>query len=126
MSARLPAVLAVVAVGGVLGSLARAVVSALTHGVWLGGGATGTLIVNVVGAVAIGYVGARSSASAWWVRPFAITGVLGGFTTFSAYALETAGLMESDALLALGYLVATVGLGVAGVALGARASGTHR
>lgn len=118
--------LAVVALGGVLGSLARATVALLAQGLWPGGGATGTLIVNTVGAVAIGYVGARSSSSGWWVRPFAITGVLGGFTTFSAYALETAGMLEANALLALGYLSATVVLGLVGVALGVRAAGAQR
>lgn len=121
MPARLPIVLAVVAAGGVLGSLARAGISVLAHGAWPGGGALGTLLVNLTGAFAIGLIGSRTAASgSWWIRPFAITGVLGGFTTFSAYALETAGLLQADRLLAFGYLTATVVLGLIGVRLGAR------
>lgn len=125
MPPRLPAVLAVVALGGVLGSLARAGVAVLASGVGAWPGAVATLVVNLVGAFAIGLVGSRTSTAsgAWWIRPFAITGVLGGFTTFSAYALETAGILEADPTLALVYLTATVVLGVLGVALGARRAG---
>lgn len=125
MPPRLPAVLAVVAVGGVIGSLGRAAVAGLAQGAWPGDGALATLVVNLVGAFAIGLVGSRATAAsaAWWVRPFAVTGVLGGFTTFSAYALETAGLLEQAPGLALAYLAGTVVLGLLGVALGVRLSG---
>ena len=125
MPPRLPAVLAVVAAGGVLGSLARAAVAVLAQGAWPGEGAFGTLIVNLVGAFAVGVIGARTAAASasWWIRPFAITGVLGGFTTFSAYALETAGLLTEAPGLALAYLAGTAVLGVLGVGLGVRLSG---
>lgn len=125
VSVRLSPVLAVVAVGGVLGSLARAAIGALALMIWPGEGAIATLIVNVIGALAIGMVGSRASASSasWWIRPFVITGVLGGFTTFSAYALETAGLLDTDPLVAAGYLVGTVVVGVVGVRVGMRIAG---
>lgn len=125
MPPRLPAVLAVVALGGVIGSLARAGVAVLVSGVEAWPGAVATLAVNLVGAFAIGLVASRTSTAsgAWWIRPFAITGVLGGFTTFSAYALETAGMIETEPTLALLYLTSTVVLGVLGVALGTRRSG---
>lgn len=114
-----------VAVGGVLGSLGRAAVGALTLAMWPGGGALATFVVNAVGALAIGMIGARASASSasWWIRPFAITGVLGGFTTFSAYATETAGLLDTHPLVAAAYLVGTVAVGLVGVRVGMRIAG---
>ena len=81
-----------VALGGALGSLAR-------HGanrLWPatpGGWPVPTLTVNLIGSFAIGllymYVAARGAA-AEQTRLFWMTGVLGGFTTYSAFALETA------------------------------------
>lgn len=125
MRARLPVTLLVIAAGGVAGALARAALTALAGDLWTGGTAIGTLVVNVVGAFAIGMIGslAAGSSAAWWVRPFAITGVLGGFTTFSAYALEAAGLLETAPATALLYIVGSVLLGLAGVRLGMRVVG---
>lgn len=116
--------LAVIAAGGVLGSLARfAVAVALglqqwdpTRLPWA------TLTVNMIGCLAIGMVAASASVAAGpaWLRPFLITGVLGGFTTFSALALET-GLLLDDGqpLVAAGYIVITMVVGLLAVRLGA-------
>jgi CrcB protein len=50
-----------------------------------------------------------------------VTGVLGGFTTFSAFGLETCGLLRDGRLAAAAInIVASVGLGLGAVALGAR------
>jgi CrcB protein len=80
-----------VALGGAAGSLARHGFSRLwpsTPGGW----PIPTLTVNLIGSFAIGliymYVAARG-ASADNARLFWMTGVLGGFTTYSAFALET-------------------------------------
>ena len=80
-----------VAFGGALGSVARYGASRL----WPaspGGWPVPTLTVNLLGSFAIGliymYVAARG-ASADNARLFWMTGVLGGFTTYSAFALET-------------------------------------
>ncbi len=122
-----PAVLAVVAGGGVIGSLGRAGAAAVLAGL-PGAAAWATLLVNVVGALAIGLLASRllAGAPAWWVRPFWITGVLGGFTTFSAYAMETGALLQAGApVLAAAYLGGTVLAGIGAAALGTRlAAGT--
>jgi len=97
-----------VALGGALGSLAR-------HGanrLWPatpGGWPVPTLTVNLIGSFAIGllymYVAARGAA-ADHARLFWMTGVLGGFTTYSAFALESTLLGFSPAGIA--YVAVTV------------------
>ena len=80
-----------------------------------------TLAVNLLGALAIGVI-ATSRAVAdgpAWVRPFAITGVLGGFTTFSAFALETGLMLDAGrGLLAAAYVLATMVAGLLAVRVG--------
>ena len=54
----------------------------------------------------------------WWLRPLVITGVLGGFTTFSAFALETGVLLDSGAQgVAVLYVGGTVLAGLLAVAI---------
>jgi fluoride exporter len=82
----------------------------------------GTLAVNVLGSLAIGLVAGwfalRGEASEPW-RLFLATGLLGGFTTFSAFSLDVALLYERGALGAAGlYVLASVGLSIAAVFAG--------
>ncbi len=112
-----PTFIALVALGGAAGSLAR-------HGVELllgtsDGLPVGTLTVNLVGAFALGAlleglatrgsdVGHRRTA-----RLLVGTGFLGGFTTYSALAVESDGLVRDGRVgLALGYVLATVVVGL--------------
>jgi CrcB protein len=92
---------------------------ALRHGVnvvavrWLGFGFPfGTLIVNVLGSFAIGlFAGyfAFRPGIAQHMRLFLTTGLLGGFTTFSAFSLDAALLIERHRYsMAAGYVVGTV------------------
>lgn len=111
-----------VAVGGALGSVARyLVVGQITR--WLGASFPwGTLTVNFVGGLTIGVL-AEAMALKWSVPPemrlFLITGILGGFTTFSAFSLEVALLAERGAMAAaLAYVVASVVLSVGAVFVG--------
>jgi len=102
---------------------------ALRHGVNLAaarllghGFPFGTLIVNVVGSFLIGalagYFLLRTGTSQH-LRLFLTTGILGGFTTFSAFSLDVAVLVERDSLvMAAGYVAASVGLALVGIALG--------
>jgi len=109
-----------IAVGGGLGALARFGLSGLVQG----RGASfplGTLAVNAVGCFLIGAVFDRLSAEA---RAFAVVGVLGGFTTFSAFGHETVELLRGGQLgLALANAGLNVGLGIGAVLLG-REAGT--
>ena len=94
---------AVGALGGALGSVARYAVS-LGAARWLGAGFPwGTLIVNVAGSFAIGLLAALVTADGrpalgGDARAFVMIGLLGGFTTFSSFSLETLNLARSGAL----------------------------
>jgi CrcB protein len=111
-----------VALGGALGSVARyLVVGQMTR--WLGAAFPwGTLTVNVVGGLAIGLL-AETMALKWSMtqetRLFLITGLLGGFTTFSAFSLEIVALVERGELGgAVAYVLASVLLSVGAVFVG--------
>lgn len=86
--------LAAVAVGGGIGAAARYGVAVA----WPGALPWTTLAVNAVGCAAIGVLMVCTESSHRLVRPFLGTGVLGGFTTFSAYALDVHGLAEDGRL----------------------------
>ncbi|WP_273454757.1 fluoride efflux transporter CrcB [Nevskia ramosa] len=81
-----------VAVGGALGSVARYLLSTLLRGA-APGFPWGTLAVNVVGGFAMGaitaYALAKPGALSDTLRLGLTTGILGGFTTFSAFSIET-------------------------------------
>jgi CrcB protein len=81
-----------------------------------------TLIINIVGSLAMGliagYFALRGELSQTW-RLFLTTGVLGGFTTFSAFSLDAALLYERGQLLAaVAYVVFSVALSIGGLFLG--------
>lgn len=114
-------VLGAISAGGVLGSEARyALTVALPDRA--GGIPWTTLLVNVGGCLVMGVVmvlvrgwGARFPL----LRPFVAVGVLGGFTTFSAYAVGIVRLLaDGRPWPALAYLALTPALAVGGVALG--------
>ena len=113
-----------VALGGALGSVARYACSGLAVR-WFGSGFPwGTLFVNVTGSFAIGVLAALLAADGRPLlgadaRAFAMVGVLGGFTTFSSFSLETLNLVRSGAVGAAGANVAlSVVLCLAGAWLG--------
>jgi fluoride exporter len=111
-------VLAVIAAGGALGSLARWGVGELVP--WNGEGFPwATFAENVSGAFALGVLMALL-LDAWpprrYVRPFVGVGLLGGYTTFSTYMLEALGLLAGDRVpLALAYLGGTLVTGLLAV-----------
>ena len=110
-----------IALGGVIGSLGRFAI-ALVVGEWNPTTLPwATLTANIVGCLAIGVVASSAAIAAGpaWLRPFLITGVLGGFTTFSALALETGLLLDAGrVLVAVGYVVVTMAAGLVAVRLG--------
>src|SRR5882757_5931000 len=112
----------IVFLGGGLGA-------ALRHGMnigvarWLGTAFPyGTLIINVTGSLVMGliagYFAFKGGLSQHW-RLFLTTGILGGYTTFSAFSLDTALLYERGELgLAALYVLGSVLLSIAGLFAG--------
>lgn len=110
--------LLVIAAGGALGSLGRwSLAEAFPHRE--GQVAWGTVVANVTGALLLGVLMVLA-LDVWpsrrYVRPFLGVGVLGGYTTFSTYMLDTRDLLASgDAVTAFGYLFGTLLGGLAAV-----------
>lgn len=103
----------------------------LRHGVNLGAARLlgvefpwGTLAVNVIGSFLIGVLAAwfafrGDSYATQSLRLFLTTGILGGFTTFSAFSLDFALLFErGDTMLAAVYVIASVALSLAAIFAG--------
>jgi CrcB protein len=105
-----------VAVGGAIGSVAR---------FWMTGAMTtltgprfpwGTLAINILGSFIIGLVAGVTLTPARMgmhpdVRIFFMTGICGGFTTFSAFSLQTLALIQTgDVVPAFGYILGSVAL----------------
>jgi len=76
--------------------------------------------VNIVGSFLMGvFVVYAAHRSAAHLSPLVMTGLLGGFTTFSAFSLEAVTLYERGAMgQALFYVALSVGLSIGGLALG--------
>ncbi|HRE44346.1 MAG TPA: fluoride efflux transporter CrcB [Terricaulis sp.] len=111
-----------VALGGAVGSVARYGVG-LAAARWLGlGFPWGTLAVNVIGGLAMGLLAARVGPEQENLRLLLGVGLLGGFTTFSAFSLETVRLMQQapahGALYVAASLILSVGACWAGMILG--------
>jgi len=83
----------------------------------------GTFAVNVIGSFLIGVVAAwfafRNDAVSQSLRLFLTTGILGGFTTFSAFSLDFALLFErGEIMAAVWYVVGSVGLSLLAIFAG--------
>jgi CrcB protein len=111
-------VVAAVAVGGVLGACARYGMG-LAWPTPVGAFPWTTFVINLVGCFVIGVflvVITEAWAAHRLVRPFFGTGVLGGFTTFSTYAVDIQRLVDSShAVTGLAYLTATLVAAMASV-----------
>jgi CrcB protein len=111
-----------IAVAGALGVLARhAVQQAVPRP---GDLPWGTFVVNISGAFAIGLLAtlvARRIDVPMWLQEAVLVGFLGGFTTFSALALETHTMIDRDRLvLAAAYSLGTLVVGLGAVVAGIR------
>ena len=109
-------------VGGGLGAVLRHAINRLAFALWGAGVPAGTMIVNVVGSLAMGLlVGLFAShpAISQSTRLFLTTGLLGGFTTFSAFSLDALALYERGQVgLAVAYVAASVMLSLVAIAAG--------
>lgn len=112
--------LAQVAVGGAIGSMLR---YATNLGAWrlIGPGFPwGTVVVNIAGSFAMGVlVVVLAQKGGARLAPMLITGVLGGFTTFSAFSLDALTLYErGQIVVAAAYVTGSVVLSIAALVLG--------
>lgn len=103
--------------GGAIGTAARLALGLAIADA--GGFPVATLLVNVLGSLLIGIVASRLTQAAD-LRVFLGTGVLGGFTTYSAVMTGTIELWTDAPLLAFAYVAVSLVLGLAAAALGLR------
>ena len=112
-----------VVLGGAIGTFARYGISVLALPIsrqlpW------GTIIINITGCAIIGFVGTFTLAGGRYPLPenlrlFLMVGFCGGYTTFSAFGLQTLDLLRSGAIVRVGLnVVLSVVLCVSAVALG--------
>lgn len=112
-----------VAAGGAMGAVSRYLMGGAVMRMFGVGFPYGTLAVNVLGSLTIGLV------AGWFLRDmveakpalqaFVITGFLGGFTTFSAFSLETISMLERGGYAsALAYIGLSMLLAIAACGLG--------
>lgn len=110
-----------VAAGGALGAILRFVVSGWVQELSAGTFPWGTLTVNVLGSLILGFtvVWLQSTVTSAEVRVFATIGLLGAFTTFSTFTYETAALLQDgEWWTAGGYVLGSLAAGLLGVMLG--------
>lgn len=114
-------VLLVIALGGVIGATAR---YALSQAVPTpdNGFPIATLATNVIGSFLLGFVavlGVRRLVSMRYFRPFVAIGMIGSFTTFSAFAVENVELVDrGEILVAVVYVPIMLSTGLAAARLG--------
>ena len=115
-----------VAIGGALGSVARHGLNHVVHQRMLSSTfPLGVFLINVGGSIVIGLIaGALASDRLAWgynARTFVIVGLLGGFTTFSSFSLDTLVLLRAGhSAQALTNVIGQVSLSLIGVWLGFR------
>lgn len=104
-----------VAVGGALGAVCRYGIGLFAlHSITQNPNSVfpwATLGINIAGSFAIGLLWSLFADATWfqeWGRPLLIIGLLGGFTTFSAFSMETLTLFNSDKLWAATYVLSSV------------------
>jgi CrcB protein len=109
-------------IGGGLGSTLRHAINMLSARTLGTNFPWGTFIINVTGSTVMGliagYLALRGEASQPW-RLFLMTGILGGYTTFSAFSLDAGLLYErGETGLALAYVGGSVALAIVGLFAG--------
>ena len=114
--------LLLVAIGGALGASLRHLSGTAALRIMGAGFPWGTLFVNVLGSLVMGlfiaWMTKRTGASNE-MRLFVATGILGGFTTFSAFSLDVVNMVERGAMAgAFGYIAASVIISLSAVFIG--------
>lgn len=117
-----------VGMGGAIGAMMRLASNVIAVNVLGISVIFSTIFVNILGSMLIGAVMASFAhfkiAAGSPLPLFLVTGILGGFTTFSAFSLELMGLIETGRIFsALSYAVLSVGLGVFAAFIGYKMMG---
>lgn len=109
-----------VAAGGAIGAGLRHLTNVGATRLFGHGVPVGTVIVNVLGSFLMGVlVVVIAKKGGQGLAPFLMTGVLGGFTTFSAFSLDTLTLFERGAAASAAlYVALSVGLSLAALVIG--------
>lgn len=109
-----------VALGGAIGAVLRYLTNVGTRHMFGPGYPYGTLVVNILGSFAMGVlVVILAKKGGNHLAPFLLTGVLGGFTTFSAFSLDTLTIWErGEPVSAFVYVAASVLLSLAAIVAG--------
>lgn len=111
-----------VALGGAVGASARYLFAAKALHLFGPGFPWGTLGVNIIGSFLMGALveaGSVKLSLSPEMRAFLVTGVLGGFTTYSAYSLDVANMMiKKQAVMAALYAFGTMGACIAALFMG--------
>lgn len=114
--------LLLVMAGGAIGAASRFATARALLAITGPGWPWGTLAVNLVGGFGMGLLAGgllRAGGGGEWLRLFAGVGVLGGFTTFSAFSLDAALMMERGAVVAAaGYVALSVAGSIAALFAG--------
>lgn len=114
-----------VALGGALGSMARHGLNHLIQRQVPSSFPLGIFAINVTGSILIGVMGGLIASGRWSAsveaRTFVLIGLLGGFTTFSSFSIDTLTLLRNGHLVqAVSNVVGQVGLSLLGVWAGYR------
>ena len=115
-------VLIFIAAGGAVGAMGRYVAISIVSQLCGAGFPYGTVVVNVLGSLALGML-IESMTLIWSpsseLRAFLIIGLLGSFTTFSAFSFDVVALIQrNEFILSTLYIIASVTLSVAAFFLG--------
>ena len=117
------ALIVAIAAGSAVGGVARFVLSTVVQDRWSTSFPAGTLVVNVLGCIALGFISylvLETGEFSPTTRALLTTGFCGGFTTFSTFAMETIRAAEEGALQrAMLYVGSSVFAGLAGIWIGA-------
>lgn len=112
-----------VGLGGAIGAMFRYGASIAVGRIWPHAFPLGTMLINIIGSIAMGlFIGILARTLPPWqeeARLFVAIGILGGFTTFSSFSLDTIALMERGEMLQAGlYVLLSVVVCLIGLYLG--------
>ncbi|KFC62866.1 putative fluoride ion transporter CrcB [Devosia sp. LC5] len=112
-----------VGLGGAIGAMSRYGASIVVGRVWPHAFPLGTMLINIAGSIAMGlFIGLLARTLPPWApeaRLFVAVGILGGFTTFSSFSLDTIVLFERGEMVQAGlYVLLSVVVCLIGLYLG--------